>query len=276
MMSKSLLAAFSPHKFIPQIIAENINFDDLWNTNQALVFSNMAHIAYFNKEKVEVFLEQLNTTIFHFYNYAGAQAFLAIWHDKAILSFRGTQSIEFDNHKGPKLSFFDSLKLKFLYHLWLDSHSSALVYNDILANLKLKTTTFDSYEKVKVHSGFLQELNKLWPEIKKDIQQDVGNLPIWTTGHSLGGALSTLAAMRYPFEGVITFGEPRVGSQIELAFKAKNHIRYINGKDPVPSLPPEFIYNYKHHGEEKNISIKEGDADVLYDHSIVYYSKNLS
>ena len=275
-MGHSLTAVFSPHKLIPKIISKNINFDDLWRKNQALVFSSMAHIAYFDKEKAESFLKQLGATKFYFYNNAGAQAFLAVWQDKAILSFRGTQSIEPRSSNWPKLNFLRRLKLKIFYHLWLDAHSSALIYNDILANLKLKTTNFDSYDKVKVHSGFLHESNKLWPNIKKNIQQDVRDLPIWTTGHSLGGALSTIAAMRYPFEEVITFGEPRVGSQIELAFKAKNHLRFINGKDPVPSVPPEFIFDYKHHGIEKNISVKNDETDALYDHSIISYSENLA
>jgi len=149
------------------------------------------------------------------------------------------------------------------------------INNDILAVLKLIPITFDHYDDVMIHSGFLEELNKLWPKIKRDIQQHVGDRPISATGHSLGAAISTLAAMRYPFEDVITFGEPRVGSKIGIAFKAKNHLHYVNGKDPVPTVPPEFIFDYKHHGVEKNILVKDGEADVRFEHSIVFYSENL-
>jgi len=61
-MSKSLEAVFSPHKFTPYIIAQNMDFDELWKTNQGLLFSSMAHIAYFKKDKAAVFLKQLKAT----------------------------------------------------------------------------------------------------------------------------------------------------------------------------------------------------------------------
>jgi len=274
-MRKSLEAVFSPHKFTPYIITQQMDFDELWKTNQSLLFSGMAHIAYFNKKKAANFLKQLKANSFYFYDCNGAQAFLAIWQDKAILAFRGTQPSEAKKNKWPKLGFFRRLKLNYTHHLWLDAQSSFFINNDILADLKLIPTKFDEYDDVVVHSGFLEELNKLWPEIKKDIEKHVAERPIWTTGHSLGGAISTLAAMRYPFENVITFGEPRVGSNIGAAFKAKNHLRYVNGKDPVPTVPPEFIFAYKHHGTEKNIIVKNGEADIRFDHSIIFYSENL-
>jgi len=54
-MSKSLEAVFSPHKFTPYIITQQMDFDELWEKNQALLFSSMAHIAYFNKKKRQIF-----------------------------------------------------------------------------------------------------------------------------------------------------------------------------------------------------------------------------
>ena len=88
--------------------------------------------------------------------------------------------------------------------------------------------------------------------------------------------MATLAGMRYPFEEVVTFGEPRVGSNIDIAFKAKSHKRYVNGNDPVTKVPPELFFGYDHHGEPVRIFDPGGRTDFRYDHSIVYYSENLN
>jgi hypothetical protein len=87
--------------------------------------------------------------------------------------------------------------------------------------------------------------------------------------------MATLAGMRYPFEAVTTFGEPRVGINIHDAFIAKNHIRYVNGNDPVPKLPPERPFGYAHHGDLKPINNHNNENSFLYDHSIIYYSENI-
>lgn len=88
--------------------------------------------------------------------------------------------------------------------------------------------------------------------------------------------MATLAGMKYIFEAVITFGEPRVGRKINLAFQSKKHIRYVNGDDPVTKLPPKLFSYYKHHGEEIKVHDSNGESNVIYDHSIIYYSKNIS
>ena len=101
------------------------------------------------------------------------------------------------------------------------------------------------------------------------------NCPLCVTGHSLGGAMATLAGMLHSFEKVTTFGEPRVGIHIDKAFKSNSHIRYINGDDPVTKLPPELFYGYEHHGNPIHIADSDEETDFRYDHSIIYYSENL-
>jgi hypothetical protein len=71
------------------------------------------------------------------------------------------------------------------------------------------------------------------------------------TGHSLGGAMATLASVRLASEGytvraVYTFGSPRVGDR---AFRRKYRLpnyRFVNDDDLVPHLP--FSWCYKHVG----------------------------
>ena len=94
--------------------------------------------------------------------------------------------------------------------------------NDVLADLMFLRRKFAADPAVRVHRGFLREINKLWAKaIAPDLKAHTGGRPVWVTGHSLGAAMATLAGMYYPFEAVVTFGEPRVGENIDRAFKAK-------------------------------------------------------
>lgn len=272
-MSKSFLAVLSPHKFTPAIIDDERDFEYFWHSNKRWVFSNLSHIAYFREEKIKHFMNELGADTTYFYDHDGAQAFLSIWDDKAILSFRGTQPVEHPKHN--QLTFFHKLIIKLFIKLPINPFSLLFLSNDILADLQFCHTPLTKIRGVSVHSGFLKEIKKLWKPISRDIKKLKGTRPIWVTGHSLGGAMATIAAMKYPFEGITTFGEPRVGRKIGLVFEANNHTRYVNGDDPVTKLPPKFFSYYKHHGDKKNIVDGDGKKDFIYDHSIIYYSENM-
>ncbi|MFQ5354978.1 MAG: lipase family protein [Mariprofundaceae bacterium] len=275
-MSRSLSAVFSPQKYKPALMdCGETDCEELWQKNHVWFLSNMAHIAYFEEEKIKTFMDPLGATTF-FHDIDGAQAFLAVWENRAILSFRGSQPLENAAANTERLGFFSSFRISRFHGIQLDPHSLRFLSNDVLADLSFRKTGFNGMENIKVHSGFLGEFNKIWRPISENINEHVRNMPIWVTGHSLGGALATLAGMSYAFESVITFGEPRVGFHIDMAFKAKNHIRYVNGDDPVTKVPPELLFGYDHHGEVARVRNKDGRTDFRYDHSIVYYSENLS
>jgi len=275
-MKKSLKAVFSPQKFTPSLMARPGDYGELWETNRRWVLSNMAHIAYFKESEIRAFLEELGASRTHFYDIDGAQAFLALWPSKAILSFRGSQPREDDVAEMPKPGFFSKFRFKRFRKLQLDPQFHRLLSNDVRADLQIEKVPFDNSEAVKVHKGFLREINKIWDKISSDIESHAEMIPIWVTGHSLGAAMATLAGMCLPFEDVVTFGEPRVGAHIDKAFKAKNHTRYVNGADPVTKVPPKGIFGYRHHGNLESISDSDDRTDPRYDHSIVYYSENLA
>ncbi|TVR11096.1 MAG: hypothetical protein EA401_11715 [Planctomycetota bacterium] len=102
-----------------------------------------------------------------------------------------------------------------------------------------------------IHSGFSEALSDVLyrhlHQLVRDMRTD--NHPpgcIWT-GHSLGGALATLAAARCvlkgtPVQEVSTFGQPRVGNAAFAAWYQRQlgavHYTYAGVHDPVSLLPP--------------------------------------
>jgi len=116
----------------------------------------------------------------------------------------------------------------------------------------------------KVHQGFAMALAEIWSDLKAKLPLPGSGRPIWVTGHSLGGALATLASVRLQNEGygvqvVYTYGSPRVGDlDFYAAYLALNY-RFVNNNDIVPHLPLETMvlgvpghgirfFRYKHVG----------------------------
>jgi hypothetical protein len=88
---------------------------------------------------------------------------------------------------------------------------------------------------------------------------------VWFTGHSLGGALATLAAGRYErAPEVYTFGAPRVGDGEYVESLDTPVYRIVNGRDVVPKLPVRGPY--RHAGAEKYI-----DGEGLIPNPVVHF-----
>jgi len=97
----------------------------------------------------------------------------------------------------------------------------------------------------KVHLGFRDALASVWHRIESWLATTAG-VPIWVTGHSLGGALATLAAARLPQSHLVNFGSPRVGNDVFASqFDGRPVERYVNCCDLVTRLPPALL-GYAH------------------------------
>lgn len=153
-------------------------------------------------------------------------------------------------------------------------------YNDILVDVTFFKRTADYKEAYRCHGGFLSSLQGFWgswgapDSIDKDefeaelfgprgisekIQAEVGeNDLLFVTGHSLGGALASLAAyyidrdLKPSVHGLYTFGSPRVfdrdmstGVEVSSAFPA---FRFVNAADIVPRVPPA-VFGFRHSGD---------------------------
>ena len=95
-----------------------------------------------------------------------------------------------------------------------------------------------------IHSGFNDAYNEVALDIQRRLDKDdLKDLPLYITGHSLGGALATIAAkkMTHPLGGIAacyTFGSPRVGDEHWIANIKAPIYRLVNAADCVTMLPP--------------------------------------
>jgi triacylglycerol lipase len=126
-----------------------------------------------------------------------------------------------------------------------------------------------------VHSGFKQALDTLWEDLISIVQRESKQRSIFLTGHSLGGAIATLAAVRLESNGshvtgLYTFGQPPVGGE-RFAERAKDlrprYFRFINHVDMVA----DTISGSVHTGEVRYFNVlgelyaREPLCQSLYD-----------
>lgn len=100
----------------------------------------------------------------------------------------------------------------------------------------------------RVHQGFFRALDQGWSQIAELLREaDERGKIIWITGHSLGGGLAHIAAMRaaqegIPVAGIYTFASPRVGNPAFVAAYEGHYrgrsFRVVNANDLVPHVPP--------------------------------------
>jgi len=138
-----------------------------------------------------------------------AQAFGTSAADTAYLSFRGTQADR------PR---------------------------DLLSDADFRLHDWESGGQV--HRGFWEAYEALRVAIDAWLaEQRKGRLVV--TGHSLGAAMATLMAARFPNAILVTFGSPRVGTKDFAAhFEGRDVRRYVDCTDLVATVPPPVVYTH--------------------------------
>lgn len=124
-------------------------------------------------------------------------------------------------------------------------------WNDIKADANAWTV---ASEVGRVHSGFHSEVNELWPLLEQQIKEN--QRPMWFSGHSLGGAMAAVCAVRCKIspipsspQAIFSYGAPRVGDRSYTSFLKVKHYRWVNNNDIVPRVPPRWL-GYRHMGQE--------------------------
>ncbi len=122
---------------------------------------------------------------------------------------------------------------------------------DWMRNLKIADKNWPPYGEV--HSGFLKGYYVVENEIKDALEAaDACNKRLWITGHSLGGALATIAGAalytEYKPTGIFTYGQPKLAkAELKALYQkegAPRFYRFVNHQDVVTRIPPF----YKHVG----------------------------
>jgi hypothetical protein len=121
-------------------------------------------------------------------------------------------------------------------------------------------TNYTPVPNALVHVGFyaayIQVSGTVTPAVKA-LQAKYPDLPVISTGHSLGGALSVLNAAGLVQAGVKNveiwnFGQPRVGNAVFAKYIngiVSTIYRVVNMGDIVPHLPPQSV-DYHHEATE--------------------------
>lgn len=133
-----------------------------------------------------------------------------------------------------------------------------------LANFQASQSVYMQSRQARgqVHTGFLRLYDDLKGQVRRAVNRLNPSLPCFVAGHSLGGALATLAsadlASNYPNVKdqlrLYTYGAPRVGDRAFAEFLsaiAPNSYRVFNLSDMVSMVPPAdaLEQQYSHAGQ---------------------------
>jgi|TARA_B100001094_G_scaffold7787_1_gene6953 triacylglycerol lipase len=238
---------------------------------RSVLFAKLAQLAYLDEKAATKHAKKIGFTTVEFYNLDGAQTYRFMNKHDLVIACRGTEPTEF---------------------------------NDIKADLKATPVIAETVSRV--HRGFKQEVDELWPMVLEDLKRKANDKKkIWFCGHSLGAAMATIMASRChlypevePVQELYTYGSPRVGWHTYVNSLGVTHHRWKNNNDIVTTVPM-YIMGYKHHGTEHYLNawgnvrtptgwqlfkdkmrglwmgIKQGKIDSFSDHSMVEYVKHL-
>ncbi|MGV0028594.1 lipase family protein [Phormidesmis priestleyi] len=153
-----------------------------------------------------------------------------------------------------------------------------------IANLQARQSDYAQLGVVrgKVHTGFSRLYEQLAGQVRGATNRFNLALPCFVAGHSLGGALATLATADLVQNRALkdqlrlySYAAPRVGDLSFAQFlstNAPNSYRIINLADIVPMVPPSNIreQQYSHLGQEW-VFLDYAEGEVSLSHAVPLY-----
>ena len=207
----------------PCSIAEQRDITSYSFLYRGLLMAECSKVAYLPKNEASKAAASLGFFESNFYDNDGSQAYSFANERDIVITFRGTEPNE---------------------------------WNDIKADMDASKALAETVGHV--HRGFKKEVDDLWPQLEEMLLTNKQNLAkkVWFTGHSLGGAMASIAAGRCLLshidtqpEQVHTFGSPRVGTKRYINHAKVDFYRWVNNNDIVPRSPPAWL-GYRHAGKE--------------------------
>ena len=114
-------------------------------------------------------------------------------------------------------------------------------FQDWLIDLDALPIRLEQFKNIKVHQGFWDAYAHCMKDIEAQVDAHIPpELPLYITGHSLGGALAQIASAvleRDNLAACYTFGSPRVATLDFDGVVKCPHYRVVNSWDLVPSVP---------------------------------------
>jgi len=151
-----------------------------------------------------------------------------------------------------------------------------------IGDIILFQRNYEGFANSKIHSGFADIYKKLAQQTREIASQLNPSLPCYISGHSLGSALATLAAVDLALKvpklkeqiRLYTYGGPRVGNPNFAQMHSKivpNSYRIFNLSDSIPLSPPTVFRKdvYVHVGQEWSFLTQYGD--ILPNHAVDTY-----
>jgi triacylglycerol lipase len=236
---------------------------------RALALAELAMIAYNDEAEAQRAARAIGFTEAQLFDQDGSQAYRFRNEHDIVLACRGTEPTE-----------------------WNDIQADANAVMSVVGTLG------------KVHSGFNDEVDDLWPMLEDLLRED--QRPVWFCGHSLGAAMATICAYRCKTSSIVrnpqelhTFGSPRVGCKRYVRHAEITHYRWVHNNDVVTRTPPAWL-GYRHCGSEVYLDrhgrirkltgvlrsrdrwrglmagLMRWKLDLLTDHSIGLYAQHIA
>jgi triacylglycerol lipase len=235
---------------------------------RSLLFAEMSNLSYMSRAAAGQTAYRIGFPEIRFYDRDGAQAYIFANDEDAVVVCRGTEPHD---------------------------------RNDVRADLALGLVVAETVGRV--HRGFKQEVDDLWPRLEQALVSNTRTL--WFTGHSLGGAMAAICAGRCRLSyirsnprALYTFGSPRIGNRRYVNYVHLEAYRWVNNNDVVARLPPAWL-GYRHKGQEVYLNaygqirrlcggqrikdrwrgflrgLRSGEFDHFADHSISRYIEHI-
>ena len=160
------------------------------------------------------------------FEHEGTQCYVVFNDAFVVVAFRGTEVLRPDNWSSWS-------------HAWLNIGQVA---GDVATDVQFVLSELSGSPGRFVHRGFARALDDVWSAVDAELtalRRERPQRTFWFTGHSLGGALATLAAQRCAYATALyTFGAPLVGDAAFAQAFSVPAFGFVNGKDCICSNPP--------------------------------------